>query len=177
MSTIKEITKEFLAAKEQYEAEKKKISVRGKELIQDVLKSVFDEDPDLASVGWDQYTPYFNDGDPCVFSVNDVGCAWFKDNVTPEERENMLLPDRYWDDEEGFIVEESVGWRDFTLIGSDPQNPDWGLPEKCRKSWNTLAEFNKFLQANQDLAQDIFGDHVQIRATREGIEVEECSHD
>lgn len=31
---------------------------------------LFNEHPTLDSFGWTQYTPYFNDGDECVFRVN-----------------------------------------------------------------------------------------------------------
>lgn len=35
-----------------------------------LLKPLFDKySPDIQSIGWSQYTPYFNDGDECVFSV------------------------------------------------------------------------------------------------------------
>lgn len=33
------------------------------------------EDPTMHSFGWTQYTPYFNDGEPCIFDVNE---PWFR---------------------------------------------------------------------------------------------------
>jgi hypothetical protein len=33
-------------------------------------EEVFDKYSTVESVGWPQYTPYFNDGDPCHFSVH-----------------------------------------------------------------------------------------------------------
>jgi hypothetical protein len=33
---------------------------------------VFERHPNVRSLTWTQYTPYFNDGDPCVFSVHDL---------------------------------------------------------------------------------------------------------
>lgn len=38
------------------------------EELQPILQAVLD-DPFIVRFGWHQYTPYFNDGDPCVFSV------------------------------------------------------------------------------------------------------------
>jgi len=32
---------------------------------------LFDEFEEIVAVRWRQYTPYFNDGDPCVFRVNE----------------------------------------------------------------------------------------------------------
>lgn len=34
------------------------------------FQQIFDRYPDLKSFGWAQYTPYFNDGDECVFGVH-----------------------------------------------------------------------------------------------------------
>lgn len=42
----------------------------GKKAFQEAAQLVFDEYTDLDSFGWRQYTPYFNDGDECVFGVH-----------------------------------------------------------------------------------------------------------
>jgi hypothetical protein len=36
----------------------------------ETAKKIFEEFPTLLYFGWTQYTPYFNDGDPCEFGVN-----------------------------------------------------------------------------------------------------------
>ena len=36
----------------------------------DILKPIFEGSDKIQSFGWSQYTPYFNDGDECVFSSN-----------------------------------------------------------------------------------------------------------
>src|SRR5579872_2884278 len=40
------------------------------QVIREGLRSLFDQHPQLTCVGWKQYTPYFNDGDECIFSVH-----------------------------------------------------------------------------------------------------------
>lgn len=57
------------AIKQQYDATKK---VLGKTFIQEVAAPFFAEFPEITAVIWTQYTPYFNDGDPCEFYVNDI---------------------------------------------------------------------------------------------------------
>jgi hypothetical protein len=37
-----------------------------------ICKDIFEKYPDIIKFGWTQYTPYFNDGDPCVFRYNDM---------------------------------------------------------------------------------------------------------
>jgi len=47
-----------------------------------VLTPLFEQYPQVLSVRWRQYTPYFNDGDPCRFRVGD---CHFKFHDTEEE--------------------------------------------------------------------------------------------
>ena len=35
------------------------------------FKKFFEDNPDIQAIKWVQYTPYFNDGDPCEFRVGD----------------------------------------------------------------------------------------------------------
>jgi hypothetical protein len=39
--------------------------------LKEAFKEVFAAHPGLKAVKWTQYTPYFNDGDACVFGVHD----------------------------------------------------------------------------------------------------------
>lgn len=34
------------------------------------MREIFDRYPNVESIGWRQYTPYWNDGAPCVFRAN-----------------------------------------------------------------------------------------------------------
>jgi hypothetical protein len=51
---------------------KEEMCERFKEELRTAFKTVFAEYPNVTRLVWTQYTPYFNDGDPCVFSVNDL---------------------------------------------------------------------------------------------------------
>jgi hypothetical protein len=42
-----------------------------KPALQEALKDLQNAVPDVEAVRWQQYTPYFNDGDTCEFSVHD----------------------------------------------------------------------------------------------------------
>lgn len=50
------------------EAIRKSMKGKGKEFVTDALKPIFEKHPELLAVRWQQYTPYFNDGDSCKFS-------------------------------------------------------------------------------------------------------------
>jgi hypothetical protein len=42
-----------------------------KDALRDHFKGLFELHPDVAAIRWRQYTPYFNDGEPCTFRVCD----------------------------------------------------------------------------------------------------------
>jgi hypothetical protein len=67
-----------------------------------ILQALLD-DPEVARFGWVQYTPYFNDGDACVFGIH--GC-W----VLPQaDRDNDDFD--HWEFEPN--ASSPQHWRDF----------------------------------------------------------------
>lgn len=63
MTKLKELQKKIDALK----AEKKSESEIA---FKEESKAIFDKYPEIKSFSWTQYTPYFNDGDECTFSVH-----------------------------------------------------------------------------------------------------------
>jgi hypothetical protein len=114
-----------------------------KKLIEPTLKNFMQEHKTVQSIRWRQYTPYFNDGEPCVFSVHEL-------EALPVGR----------DDGE-----------DWDYIYGKAEN---GYDEA---DWGGLVELSKTLQGMQDELEAVFGDHVQVIVTRDGVEVEEYEHD
>jgi hypothetical protein len=51
---------------------KEKVKVEAMDAFKAEFKSAFESNPDVKAMRWNQYTPYFNDGDECVFGVNDL---------------------------------------------------------------------------------------------------------
>lgn len=49
---------------------RKEMSEMGQESIFDLFKDFFAKHPEITGIQWTQYTPYFNDGDACTFSVH-----------------------------------------------------------------------------------------------------------
>lgn len=56
--------------KEKMEALEKEMAEAGANYIRQVAQDAFDKYPELRSFGWTQYTPYFNDGDTCIFAAH-----------------------------------------------------------------------------------------------------------
>lgn len=54
----------------------------GKEMVLKAFTAAFEAAPDLLAIRWRQYTPYFNDGNPCYFRT---GEPYFRFATMPED--------------------------------------------------------------------------------------------
>ena len=63
MDTKEQLSK-IKALREQFEKE-------SREVLKPYIVALFDKYPALESIGWRQFTPYFNDGDACEFGLNE----------------------------------------------------------------------------------------------------------
>jgi hypothetical protein len=136
---------EMATAKRQYEAVMK---AKGKSAITAAVTRFLDAHPKAEAVRWTQYTPHFNDGDACTFSVNEPSVKLGGDEDG---------------DEDGFYYGYSL-----TYENSDPER-------KTMK--RDLDGLHSALSEIEDAVQLAFGDGYLITATRAGVEVEEYDHD
>lgn len=123
--------------------------------------------PGVSAVSWKQYTPYFMDGDPCEFGVNDPYFTF----GTVEEPEYGT--DAYYDwaeREENYSV-WNLTYKDDS--GKFPYRPkDVTLSEA---DVQTIKALN--LNRYELIAEANFGDHAVVTATSEGFNVEYYDHD
>lgn len=152
--------------------EEMKIAAKG--AVHDGAMEIFTEYGDiLDSFGWRQYTPYFNDGDPCVFGVWDLAII-AKDDLADVLKE-------YGED----AVEDHRS--DWAYEGS-PRFSSYSSDSKVSDRYGTIdprfVECQKACEAvyaaatlDESIAKDIFGDHVTVTFTAKGVEVEEYYHD
>lgn len=63
----------------QIEKARQTMRENSKGLIEGASKILFESCPEIKQVHWTQYTPYFNDGEACEFSVNDFNFQLFDD--------------------------------------------------------------------------------------------------
>lgn len=71
-SKVKLSTKHFAPFIEAKKALDEKIKAEGEKSVKSFFKEFFEKRPDVYGVKWNQYTPYFNDGEPCVFRVGTI---------------------------------------------------------------------------------------------------------
>jgi hypothetical protein len=152
----------------------------GGNVIREMMQPIFDLG--VTFVRWTQYTPYFNDGDPCEFGVNaDFTLGW------PGGIEDDL-----W--EIGYRLKEFTpyNYQGGNTAENDRRNAEYKRQHDASRdeavNAGITAEFieavkavckpaSQFLNDNENLLKAAFGDHASITVTPEGIEVDEYSHD
>lgn len=75
---------------QEFEEIKSEFTGRARKMFTASLKELFDQNETLGQIVWEQFTPYFNDGDECVFGVYEP--SFVLANALEEEEEYI---DRY----------------------------------------------------------------------------------
>ena len=134
----------------------KQLETEAVAILRPLLEGFLKDHPSIESLKWTQYTPYFNDGDTCEFHVHDL----YVKPVGGDEDAG--------DYEDGYVY-----------VPSPEYYTDSELAERgfTRESATAFRALDSALSANEEACLAAFGDHVQVIVTRDGIEVEEYSHD
>jgi len=146
---------------------------RAQELFKSITKEFFEKNPGITGVVWTQYTPYFNDGETCEFSVND--CTFT--NAPIDELDNISWGD-YDGDTEGVWATENVAHvlstdREYYKEMRELIMSKGGVdPESCKLFSDAICSSEM-----EDVMLAMFGDHVKVIATRTGFDVDDFSHD
>jgi hypothetical protein len=132
----------------------KLIKTEGESALKEEFARLFAAHPEIGAIRWQQYTPYFNDGDPCSFSVGEFEFQFAEDAE--------FDPKAYYYNDG---IDEDSPWESW-VSGSRHDN----CPAvEAVSSLECLMD--------EDILEAVFGDHVEIVASREGFEVEEYDHD
>lgn len=99
---------------EEYHAEVSKVSVAFANDLGACFKSLCEKIPSIKKMGWSQYTPTFNDGEPCKFSANGITIA-FSDAVDDDD----LAYEDYDISEDGNILKLDMMPSEENLINND----------------------------------------------------------
>ena len=163
MSTIKQITVNLKDMQKELQAVKAEFSKRATVEFTKAIQQIFLEYPQLETIAWTQYSPYFNDGEECTFGVHSSTFS----NASPYEF-NLWGE---WDDEEQ--AQEKQYW----AIGEN-----WYNDEEANATAGLVAvhsEFDRILQSSEfeDILHEMFGNHVKVICTKTGIDTEEYDHD
>jgi hypothetical protein len=139
--------------------------------LEPLIRALLD-DEEIVAFGWHQYTPYFNDGDNCVFSVY---TPWFR--TTADTGEGSEDDDGNDLEVSSYHEHPTLGGRDYDAPkDADDERPYKG-PDEAR--WRRCLAFSEALdsEAFDIVLLEAFGDHCEVTVTRDGITVDEYSHD
>lgn len=139
---------------ESFNEEKQKFQSKIQEAFKEELKQLVFPDK-IKSIGWTQYTPYFNDGDSCEFSVN----------------ADYLYINEEHEEDIDFISESSYE----VVNGQYKSVPNPNYDEECA---NFAEKFGQIIdQVPCEVMLDMFGDHVIVHYSGGKFKVNDYSHD
>jgi len=144
---------------------------KAQELFKGVTKEFFDKNPGINVIRWTQYTPFFNDGDTCEFSVNEP----YYSNAKGEQIEDLTRYGEYDGEDEDVWAEEN-----WILTGDSQYCIDRRKNiDLTGVDTESISAFSKMIQSNEleEILKAMFDDHVSVTATRDGFDVEEYEHD
>jgi hypothetical protein len=177
---------QLMAMKEEYQ---KKVRAEGQGLLTEMFKEFFEQNAGVDSLSWQQYTPYFNDGDPCTFRVTDVTLKFADINSARENLDDScFLKETYgpgktpnrWGGYDSVLVKTEPSSDEEVLNGGgdyeDGYYDAWNLKDNTTLR-NNLDKVSKLLSASEDVLEMVLGDHVKVVVTKDSIDTEEYNHD
>ncbi|MBB3752418.1 hypothetical protein FHT44_004930 [Mycolicibacterium sp. BK634] len=150
--------------------------------------------PEVEAVRWHQYTPYFNDGEECVFSIREAYVKFFGVDEGGDYEDGYTdgkeYPPDYWDTHYHTYHYGRVWDRDLRQTVDKPP-PEGKLPHeyKARDFYVNgvlRPEIGEAFKAVKTAVSsgvheveflDVFGDPAQVTATRDGFDVEFYEHE
>lgn len=200
----------------EFEAKKKELTAGLQAKLAELTKVAFEENPRLRAICWTQYTPYFNDGEPCEFRMGEINALVLDDEVAEaiEEGDTIedILSENYYEGNIPYGMHNAPLYRTYLETGevdfsstyyANSYYADWTeerklnalfaewLPKYPQSDETSLARFDKdlsaFIQAQEvtralsnipdEIMEELFGDHVRVVITKDGIDVAEYEHD
>lgn len=134
------------------------------DIFEDFYKHIFDKYPTLESFGWSQYTPYFNDGDTCIFSAN---------------TDYLNINGEYVDESNWSQKTKVIDWGTWNSqlrkyegrVEEDNDDYDPILSDATTEIIDFLGQFDN------DFYLSKFGDHAEVTVTKDGVDISDYDHD
>lgn len=168
---------------DQTAALQKKIEEDGKVALKEAFKDFFDTHPEAKAIVWTQYTPHFNDGDACTFSMNEWHLKLDPKLIADDVRKALEDED---EDEDDYSCAAEV----LESLPDTKANRErtWGPVARKGIALRALTEGEQSLVDDyralykscakiQGVFEVVLGDHVKVIATRKGLKTEDHSHD
>lgn len=152
---LKTMIDRLVRAREDYERSLAEIGKQARGALKDTLCSLI---PEGYGVQWSQYTPYFNDGDACVFRRHEMYIVKLgEEGLEGLDESNSDIEDRE------FVL---MDWELKKFKGRDGLSPD-----QARDIFELLKSLT------DDFLLQACGDHTTVRASSTELLVDDCVHD
>ena len=183
------------AAIKEYESVKLAFQAKMKAEFEPIFQEFFKAFPEIKMIAWTQYTPYFNDGDTCEFGVNDkvfVAVDAVKkyeedeDEDEDEDTDRVSIYDLEYEYEfpykkpHAFVYEYAAKTNDpyYTKQVDVYEQKKAELGPRFVEVCDGVEAMETYLSGiPEEIYLAAFGDHVEVRVTKDGIDVEEHEHD
>lgn len=159
----------------------------GQKLLVSSLKSLFKKHKTFKNFSWTQYTPYFNDGDPCTFGVNKDYLTIDGESETSDRYDLRRLLEKL-ENKDKTIAElkkditkyskkKDYSWQVESLKGQieEIEKADLDAVKKRLAFVEDIAEILDNI--DESTFESMFGDHVTVVVSRDGIDTEAYEHD
>jgi ribosome-associated translation inhibitor RaiA len=184
ISSVKQIQSKLNAIQKEIAKLEKQAAKESEKLISKGFKEIFKKYPDLKSFSWTQYTPYFNDGDECIFSANTesiyINNEEEEDSVYGAEQflEKLLNPTKEINKLKKRIEEYKKEKYDYSWLESEIQRIQNASVNEARRRLNILKDIEQILsEIDNDCYRSMFGDHVRVTVTKDGWSTEGYEHE
>lgn len=138
-------------------------------LVNNSFKSFFERFPDVKALRFAAYTPYFNDGDPCLYSVHSFDVFLSKEFKVKNSVSSYF--DKNLDPEDGIVDDDFEG---------DYGESVWFLRYNYKDNV-VVQQMCDLIKDMEDMpaevAESIFGDDALVTVTKEGIDISHFRHD
>lgn len=161
---IEEIIKEVKERQKEINELKKELHKKSEEAFFKGAKQIIDSCPELKSVSWNQYTPYFNDGDETIFSAN---TDYLQVNGDYAEDDDSLRPT--------IVVNHGTWNREKRVYEGRVEQPNPKYNKPLAEAVDKMTEFLGIF--DDDFYKSQFGDHVTVTITSDGVDTEDYDHD
>ena len=167
------MTYKSLAIAKEFVEHKRAMELKLQETMKEDFVAFFKANPYVGSVIWTQYTPYFNDGEPCEFSRHDFSFLPKLDAPPFSEDDEYEFDDPY---DMNFFVESKYDSAAYKKLQNDFME-QYGSITFYGTS-KAIEEFKAVLNTIPDeVYEAAFGDGKKVIASIDGFETEHYDHD
>jgi hypothetical protein len=139
-------------------------------LFKETTAEFFNLNPGIGAVVWTQYSPFWNDGEECVFSVNTPTFT----NATGNDLNDVTGWGEYDGDNDDIWAVDNLPYvltsgRDYYETNKQKILAGPAVDVESCKLFSDLIQSSEF----ENVMLAMFDNHVKVIATRDGFDVEE----